>query len=427
METFTGFNLPPSILEALGRMSFEKPTPIQAAAIPVALQGCDVLGSAQTGTGKTVAFVIPMVSWLLSSPDSTALILTPTRELAIQVQDVVRQVIERIGLLKSVLLIGGSDLSKQKFRLKKFPQIFIGTPGRINDHLKRKSLNLSKTDFVVFDEIDRMLDMGFYQQIEDIIKRVPRDRQTLMFSATLPPKIVQLAQRYLRTPKRIAVDSTQKPAHKIKQEVLRMPQDEKYQNLISELNARDGSILIFARTRRATDNLARKLKREKFNADAIHGNLRQGKRKSVITAFRKQGLQILVATDIAARGLDIPHIEHVINYDLPDCPEDYIHRIGRTARAGNEGQALCLISPKDTHKWQAIEDLINPDKKGSNQGPGKGSKRGSRKPGRSRKPRFPRSGKPGKFSGNQKRRARGGNPKGAKSASRARPQAARSA
>lgn len=339
MSNFADLGLPEKILTALNAIHFNTPTPIQQQSIPVALQGHDILGSAQTGTGKTAAFAIPMIVHLLENPLSCALVLLPTRELAQQVISAARSMLEKDSGIVSALLIGGDSMFKQLQQLKRNPRLIVGTPGRINDHLLRRSLVLNKTDFLVLDETDRMLDMGFGIQLEQIAKFLPAKCQTLMFSATLPANIISLSRKYLTNPVRIAIGSTTAAADNIRQEIVKTNDAQKYGELMKQLKERDGSVLIFVKTKFGAERLAAKLNKENQSADAIHGDLRQAKRERVIANFRKMKSRILVATDIAARGLDIPHIESVINYDLPQCPEDYIHRIGRTARAGASGIA----------------------------------------------------------------------------------------
>ena len=254
-------------------------------------------------------------------------------------------------------------MQKQLRQLRNRSRIIVGTPGRINDHLKRKSLNLSATKYLVLDETDRMLDMGFTPQIEMILKFVPKDHQTLLFSATLPQNIIRISERYLNKPERISTGSTSTPIAKIKQETLQVFKENKYNELIDQFLARKGSILVFVKTKRGADKMVKRLKEEGHSVDAIHGDLRQSKRDRVITSFRKGIKRILIATDVAARGLDIPLIQHVINYDLPQVPEDYVHRIGRTARAGNEGSALTFLTPDDRSMWNSISKLIDPNYK----------------------------------------------------------------
>ena len=375
MQDFKQLGLSLELVGALERMKITAPTPIQEAAIPPALQGLDILASAQTGTGKTIAYLIPLIINLSKNPASTALILAPTRELAFQVQTALVELLGKASHFKAALLIGGAPMAKQIKDLKRRPQLVIGTPGRIYDHLERKTLNLSSTSFLVIDEADRMLDMGFQIQLESIAQFLPKTRQTLMFSATVAPNIERLSGKYLKNPQRISIGSSTLPVPKIKQEMLHMTNGEKFPHLLIELGQREGSVLIFVKTRRSADRLARDLRQKEHTADAIHSDLPQRRRDRVIEAFRQGRSRILVATDIAARGLDIPHLMHVINYDLPQCPEDYIHRIGRTGRAGAEGSALCLISPEDGKKWRAICQLMNPKGKPphvpSSKGPGK--------------------------------------------------------
>lgn len=356
---FESLGLPAKLLQSLTRMQFTTPTPIQAQAIPLALAGRDILGSAQTGTGKTGAFGIPLIVKLMEDPQAGAIVMTPTRELAAQVLALLQQLIP-IATIKTALLIGGEPLPKQFRQLAVNPQIIVGTPGRINDHLVRGTLKLARTRFLVLDETDRMLDMGFGVQIDKIVAHLPKERQTMMFSATMPEEIVRLSGKYLKSPERIAIGSTITPSAQIKQEMIQVSETDKYMRLLAELEARTGSIIVFVKTKHGSKRLAEKLNTTSHSADAIHGNLQQNKRDRVIQSFRDKKYRILVATDVAARGLDIPHIEHVINFDLPQCPEDYIHRIGRTARAGASGSAINLVTPDDHDKWNAIHRLMNP-------------------------------------------------------------------
>ena len=340
---------------------FITPTPIQSKSIPISLSGKDILGTAQTGTGKTLAFTIPMINKLLIDKNTMALIVCPTRELATQVmQTVLKLNVREIGI-GNALLIGGESMQKQLKKLKKRARIIVGTPGRINDHLKRQSLNLSKVSYLVLDETDRMLDMGFTPQIETILKFIPKEHQTLLFSATLPNNILRISEKYLNNPERIAIGSLSTPIEKIKQETFQITQDKKYHELINQLVERSGSILVFVKTKHGADKIVKRLKYDGHSADAIHGNLRQSKRDRVINNFRNGKIRILIATDVAARGLDIPLIKHVINYDLPQVPEDYIHRVGRTGRAGKEGSSLTFITPNDRSMWNSISRLIDPN------------------------------------------------------------------
>jgi len=363
MENFSELNLNESLKHSIARMHFKIPTPIQAQAIPPALLGKDVLGTAQTGTGKTLCYGIACLNKLLSDKGSGALIVCPTRELAVQVGEVLVGLIEPKMNIKSATLIGGNSMQKQLRQLRRRPRLIIGTPGRLNDHLQRKSLRLNETYFLVLDETDRMLDMGFTPQIEQILKYVPKRHQTLLFSATLPQNIIRIAERYLNKPIRIRVGSTTTPITKIKQEVIQVSEVDKYNMLLNQLHSRKGSILLFVKTKRNADKMVDRLRRDGHSCDCMHGNLRQSKRQKTLIAFRSEKIRILVSTELAARGLDVPSIQHVINYHLPQVPEDFIHRIGRTARAGAEGCALTFITPNDRQMWNGIQRLINPNVK----------------------------------------------------------------
>ncbi len=352
------FNLKEEIITALlERMKITSPTEIQREVIPIAMQGYDILASSQTGSGKTLAYLLPVVNAYMEK-GTKSIILVPTRELATQVYDTLSKVAPKI---KSAILIGGQPMHKQFAQLKKIADVIIATPGRLIDHFLRGSLKLDRREPIILglDEMDRMLDMGMKEQLEEIVTYLPEERQVLMFSATMPPHIIELAKRYVKNPKRIIVGSTTKAAAEIKQETLRVTDKEKFPELVKQLNERAGSIIIFVKTKRGTEQLAKMLKTDGHKAEAIHGDLSQGRRERVISSFRASRHRIMVATDVAARGLDIPHTQHVINYDLPMCPEDYLHRIGRTGRAGMTGSALSLISPEDNIRWKAIDRLIN--------------------------------------------------------------------
>ena len=361
MQNFKLLKIEDSLKNSLNKLNFTKPTPIQGMAIPTALEGKDILGTAQTGTGKTLAFSIPLINKLILDKNALALVMCPTRELATQVMEAIKSIISDKINIKTALLIGGESMQKQLRQLGNRSRIIVGTPGRINDHLKRKSLNLSATKYLVLDETDRMLDMGFTPQIEMVLKFVPKDHQTLLFSATLPQNILRISERYLNKPERISTGATSVPIAKIKQETLQVFKENKYDELIDQFLARKGSILVFVKTKRSADKMVKRLKEEGHSADGIHGDLRQSKRDRVINSFRKGLKRILIATDVAARGLDIPLIQHVINYDLPQVPEDYIHRIGRTARAGSDGSALTFLTPDDRSMWNSINKLIDPN------------------------------------------------------------------
>lgn len=359
--TFSSFDIDKQLLWALTQMEYTTPTPIQEQAIPVALQGSDIMGTAQTGTGKTAAFSIPLVQHLIKNQDSVALVLVPTRELGKQIMEVMHSLLKAHKNIQTAFIIGGEPMPKQMMQIRKRPRLIVGTPGRINDHLERGSLKLKDVDFLVLDETDRMLDMGFSIQLDRIFNHMPNKRQTLMFSATLPKDILTLSKNYLNEPVRIAVGGVSKVAQNIKQEVIYMPEEDKYDKLVSELYEREGSVIIFVKTKFGTERLAKKLIAADLKSCAIHGDLKQSRRERVIKDFRDSKFRILVATDVVARGLDISHIEHVINYDLPQVAEDYVHRIGRTARAGKAGFALCFVAPKDQGNWRDIEKIIDMD------------------------------------------------------------------
>ena len=360
MTNFQRFGLSKNLNQALIDMDFIDPTPIQSQAIPHALEGRDILGSAQTGTGKTAAFCIPMIELLSRNSEMTALIMTPTRELARQVLDVVNKLIGKQSSIRSACLIGGEAMGKQLNQLRKGPRIIVGTPGRINDHLESETLDLMDCGYLVLDETDRMLDMGFGIQIDQTLQYLPSQKQTLLFSATLPTNIMKLSNKYLYKPQRIAIESEKILLKNINHDVINIDHNKKYKELLIQLSGRKGSVLIFAKTKHGTQRMARNLTNDGFKADALNGNLNQNKRDKVMNNFRLKKFKILVATDIASRGLDVNHIEHVINYDLPQVAEDYIHRIGRTGRAGSLGSAICFISPEEQSLWDEINYLLNP-------------------------------------------------------------------
>ena len=358
MHSFTDLSLSPDIMKALKNLNFTEPTPIQFEAIPLALSGNDILGTAQTGSGKTGAFVIPMIEKLKLSKNSSAIILTPTRELAEQVSNVVKLFLGYRNPLSSVSLIGGEGIYTQINQLKKNPRIIIGTPGRINDHLERGTLKLDKCEYVVLDETDRMLDMGFGIQVNRILKFTPSKKQMLLFSATLPKQILTLSSKYLNNPKRVSIEDNDVLEVNIKQHVIKVHPNDKLKQLIKEINSRDGTILIFVKTKYGTEKLSKKLQLEGIKSTALHGGLRQNKRSKIMKNYRDEKFKILIATDIASRGLDVPHIETVINHDLPQAPEDFIHRIGRTARAGSVGEAVSFVTQNDSRIWSSIQKLL---------------------------------------------------------------------
>jgi superfamily II DNA/RNA helicase len=357
-ETFQELELVQALQDTLKGLGFDKPTPIQARSLPITLIGRDLVGIAQTGSGKTAAFVLPLLMRLLQEPDSNALILAPTRELAQQIETVIRQLTAKLPEMRFALLIGGTSMVPQLRNLKKTPRILIATPGRLVDHLRGKTANLKNTTMLVLDEADRMLDMGFIPQIEQILRYVPEARQTLLFSATWPKEIQQLSRRYLRDPVQVRIPSPQSTAPKITQNLVHTSSDRKRDTLLEELQKRPAQTIVFAKTQHRTDRVAHFLDKAGISVGLIHGGRSQGQRKRALDEFRAGKIQVLVATDIAARGLDIPEVGHVVNFDLPMVPEDYIHRIGRTARAGREGEALSIIAPEDRGLWRDIEKLL---------------------------------------------------------------------
>ena len=360
MQNFQELKLNQSLNASLIKMKFDIPTPIQIKAIPLILEKKDILASAQTGTGKTAAFCIPMIELIARKEVKKAIILVPTRELAKQVNDVIEKLLFQQSAIRSVCLVGGEPMNKQLKRLKTKPEIIVGTPGRVNDHLNRKSLLLNQVDLLILDEMDRMLDMGFSIQIDEIIKFLPKEKQTLMFSATIAPSIERLSAKYLNNAERVSVAPANATVITIKQEIVQLKQEDKYNTLVEHVKKNTGSTLVFMKTKHNAKKLAKNLLKEGFESDSLHGNLRQNKRNQVIAKFRANKIHVLVATDIAARGLDIPHIEHVINYDLPQQAEDFIHRMGRTGRAGASGTAWSYVTPSDKRKWHEIEKILNP-------------------------------------------------------------------
>ena len=373
MVQFTDLGLSSSMIEALTRLKFSTATPIQAAAIPPALSGRDILGTAQTGTGKTAAFGLPLLEHITIDPKHhRALVLTPTRELATQVHKALESFIAPKQKIRTALLIGGQAYKYQIQALQRKPAILIGTPGRLNDHVNQGNLALTGVTFLVFDEIDRMLDMGFSTQIDALVERMrapigkvnegpgsSHKPQTLMFSATLPAEIEQLAKTYLTNPARVCVGTPSQAHEDVTQKTLFLSQDKKLAAVKEILETQEGSAVVFVRTKYGVERTAKALADQGITASALHGDLRQRKRDQVTLGFRKGKFRVLVATDVAARGLDIPHLSLVINHDLPQVAEDYIHRIGRTARAGSKGHAFSFVSPSEKHLWTAITRLLN--------------------------------------------------------------------
>ena len=358
MQSFYEYNLSDNLNKSLKTLGFKNPTEIQSKTIPIALKRHDILASAETGSGKTAAYLIPLIHHISILGNVSGLILTPTRELAQQVTDVSKSLVGYKSKIETALIVGGASMNNQLRQLKKRPKIIVGTPGRINDHLEKRTLNLKYFNFFVLDEADRMLDMGFEDQVEKIIRFLPSKRQTLLFSATLPKEIIKLSSKYLNNPKRADVKENNVIKTQIKQKILNTKTELKYNQLVDEIALRKGSILIFVRTKYSTEKLKKRLMKDTVKSSALHGDLRQNKRSRILKDFRDDKFRILIATDIASRGLDVPHIEHVINYDLPQVPEDFIHRIGRTARAGSVGEAVSFITPNDKRMWKSIENLM---------------------------------------------------------------------
>ena len=367
MHSFSEYRLSDNLNKSLRDLRFNMPTEIQSKTIPLGIEGSDILASAETGSGKTASYLIPLINKISKEGKVSGLILTPTRELAQQVSEVCKSLLGYKSNINLALIVGGASMRNQLVQLKKRPKIIIGTPGRINDLLEKKSLILKYFNYFVLDEADRMLDMGFQDQVEKIIQYLPIKRQSLLFSATLPKEIIKLSSKYLKNPIRVNVKENKVIKTQIKQKVLNTKTEMKYDQLVDEISLRKGSILIFVRTKYSTEKLKKRLKKDTVKSLALHGDLRQNKRSRILKDFRDDKFRILIATDIASRGLDVPHIEHVINYDLPQVPEDFIHRIGRTARAGSVGEAVSFVTPNDKRMWKSIEKLMenlkNPDHK----------------------------------------------------------------
>lgn len=340
-------------------MGFQEPTPIQKDAIPVALAGHDVVGLAQTGTGKTAAFGVPLMSHMALNTQAAALVLVPTRELAHQVVEVLKKIGARNQEIRIVTLIGGMAMQPQTRQLQKGFRVLVATPGRLVDHMERQQGLLSKVKVVVLDEADRMLDMGFAPQLKRVFQGLTRERQTMLFSATMPDEIKKMAMQFLREPVWLQAGPVSTPIEKIEQRVLRVNGEDKNETLLDEINARVGSVLVFIRTQHRTDRVAKYLNSYGLTVDRIHGRRTQGQRNRALQGFRNEEFRVLCATDIASRGIDIDHVAHVINYDLPQVPEDYVHRIGRTARAGRTGESISFVSSDQMENWRAIEKLLH--------------------------------------------------------------------
>ncbi|GEJ57427.1 DEAD/DEAH box helicase [Anaeromyxobacter diazotrophicus] len=354
--SFAALKLSPQSLQALDRAGFEHPTPIQAGAIPPALEGRDVIGTAATGTGKTAAFLLPIIERLAGKPGTRALVLAPTRELALQIGEE----LERFGRNRRVggtVVIGGVGLGGQKAALQEGRSVVIATPGRLVDHLQQGHARLDGIEVLVLDEADRMLDMGFKPQLDRILARLPKKRQTLLFSATMAGEVADFARAHLREPVRVEVARSGTTAARAEQQVFLAPQTEKLALLLALLERDDVSTLVFTRTKRRADRVAKGLDRAGHKVARIHADRSQAQRRSALDGFKDGTYRVLVATDIAARGIDVAEIGHVVNFDLPHVPEDYVHRIGRTARNQASGRASSFTSPEEQDLLRAIERL----------------------------------------------------------------------
>jgi ATP-dependent RNA helicase DeaD len=360
--TFESLGLSPVMLQALAQAGYEYPTPIQAGLIPLALQGVDVVGQARTGTGKTAAFAIPILERLArgkEAHDPQALILVPTRELAVQVRDeVVKLAAGR--KVHCVAVYGGKPIRQQMEKLRRGAQIVVGTPGRVLDHLARGTINLSRLSVVVLDEADRMLDIGFRPDIERILKRCPTSRQTLLLSATVPPPIAKLAERYMRQPQTINFSPQEIAVETIEQFYFTVDPERKF-DLLVRLLAREQprQAIIFCRTKRGTEKVYQRLSKKLPDVACIHGDMPQSARDRVMAAFRGGQVRLLVATDVVGRGIDVSSISHIINYDIPTFCDDYVHRVGRTGRMGREGVAFTFVAPGEGPELTRIEQRIN--------------------------------------------------------------------
>jgi len=361
MKNFSELPLSPVLQANLARHKFVEPTPVQAQAIPPALAGNDVVATAQTGTGKTLAFLLPLVDALSKqklAPGVSALILTPTRELAIQISEVFAKVAENTGL-RAVVVVGGLNEQTQLQTIRKGAQVLIATPGRLADFLQRKLVKLGGTRVLVLDEADRMLDMGFLPTLKTILAALPAERQTMFFSATIESSVAHLINTYLKKPVRVSIGSITKPAEHIDLHVYEVEQDHKLPLLEKMLKTEHGSFLVFARTKHGADRLAKKLVRGGAKATSIHGDRTQGQRNRALRGFQEGQYRVLVATDVAARGIHVEGIAHVVNYDLPQVPEDFIHRVGRTGRAGMRGTASTFGTRSERGEIGKIERLLD--------------------------------------------------------------------
>lgn len=354
--SFNGLGIAPKLLEILADLKFSTPTPIQHQAIPHAVEGKDVVGIAQTGTGKTLAFGVPMLQ-RLAQTKGRGLILLPTRELALQVEEALIKIGKPLGI-RTAVLIGGASMGPQLGAIRRDPHIVVATPGRLLDHMEQKTLKLDRISILVLDEADRMLDMGFWPQIKRIVAAVPTERQTMLFSATLSKEVMDLASKQMRLPINIEVAPQGTTAERVTQEIFIVRKDDKIRLLEKVLTDWKGSTIVFTRTKHGATRVMKGVKRMGHTAAEIHGNRSLNQRKDALLGFKNGNYRVLVATDIAARGIDVKGIELVVNYDLPTVAADYVHRIGRTARAGAEGHAISFAMPDEKHEVRNIERLI---------------------------------------------------------------------
>ncbi len=357
MVDFLSLGISESLVNRLRSYGVAKPTPIQEEAIPVVMKGNDIIAQAQTGTGKTFAFILPILEKIdREATHVQALIVTPTRELALQITEEIEKLIAEMEGVAVLAVYGGQDVAKQLKKLRRNPQIVVGTPGRLLDHIRRETVRLSEVSFLVLDEADQMLHIGFLGEVEDIIRETPADRQTMLFSATMPPEIRKLAAKHMDKPEYIQVEKTQGPAVNVKQMAIHTTDRAKQATLIQLVEThRPFLAVIFCRTKRRVSKLYDGLKAQKFSCDELHGDLSQAKREQVMKRFREAEIQLLIATDVAARGLDVEGVTHVYNYDIPQDAESYIHRIGRTGRAGMTGLAVTLYTSADQPALDLIE------------------------------------------------------------------------
>ncbi|MBI2444368.1 MAG: DEAD/DEAH box helicase [Candidatus Magasanikbacteria bacterium] len=354
--SFDTLGIAPKLLAILAEQRYRAPTPIQHQAIPPALEGKDLIGIAQTGTGKTLAFGVPLIQ-RLAQIGGQGLIMLPTRELALQVEEMLQRIGRPLGL-KTAVLIGGAPMHRQIQALRHTPHVLVATPGRLADHLQQKTVSLQQVKVVVLDEADRMLDIGFLPQIKQILNVTPRERQTMLFSATMPAEIAQLAGRYMRLPLRVEVAPAGTAAAQVEHEVFMIGKDAKLQLLEKLLAEYPGTILVFSRTKHGAKKITAAVRRLGHSAAELHSNRSLSQRRAALDGFKSGVYRVLVATDIAARGIDVVGISLVINYDLPDNSEDYVHRIGRTGRAGLTGKAISFATPDQRGDLKSIERLI---------------------------------------------------------------------